>query len=70
MNKPLMGLSVLASIASILCGAILIVMTLSDKTTSEWSRATADMVPQAVLIAGGVIALAILSRQENHHQSL
>ena len=61
MNKPLAGLSVLASIASILSGLILIIVTLSPKTTSEWGDATSGMLPQAVLIAGGLIALAILS---------
>ncbi len=65
MNKPLLGLSTLASIGSILCGVIFIIITLSDKTPSEWGEATAGMVPQALLIAGGVIALAILSIRDN-----
>ena len=61
MNRPLVGWSAFASIASILFGLLLVLANVSSRRMSEWGDAIPEMLPQAVLIAGGLIALAIVS---------
>jgi hypothetical protein len=52
-------LCIFASIGSILAGVALMFAALSPKRPAKWGEVTIGFTPEAILIAGGLIALAI-----------
>ena len=58
-NNTLVTLCSLASIVAILSGAGLIIAALNQAMISEWGDVASGFTPQAILISGGLLALAI-----------
>ncbi|NNC89727.1 MAG: hypothetical protein HKN82_14825 [Akkermansiaceae bacterium] len=58
-RRTLVTFCIFASIASILVGVALMITSLIPAMTSEWGEVAAGFTPQAILISGGLIALAI-----------
>jgi hypothetical protein len=64
-NNPLTTLCIFASIGSILIGLALMITALSPKMTSSWGEVAEGFTPQAILIAGGLLSLAICSSKSS-----
>jgi len=64
-KNPLTTLCIFASIGSILIGLALMIIALSPRMTSSWGEVAAGFTPQAILIAGGLLALAICSSKSS-----
>jgi hypothetical protein len=65
-NNPLASLCIFASIGSILTGLALMITALSPKVSSSWGEVAAGFTPQAILIAGGLLSLAVCSSKSNN----
>ena len=60
MNKnSIVTACTLASIGSILVGFALMLAALGPERTSNWGKVATGFTPQAILVAGGLLALAI-----------
>lgn len=60
-NRTIVRICTIASVASILMGFALLLAALGPKKTSDWGAIAMGCLPQAILIVGGLLALAICS---------
>ncbi|MCP4846449.1 MAG: hypothetical protein GY899_00700 [Verrucomicrobiaceae bacterium] len=65
-NRRIVKLCSSASIGSIALGLLLMLTALAPHPSKTWGVVTSDCLPQAILIAAGLIALAIcgIARRE------
>ena len=61
-NTTIIRICTIASLVSIVMGFALLLAALGPKRTSDWGEVAMGCVAQAILIAGGLLALAICSR--------
>ena len=60
-RHTMVTLCTIASIGSIVAGFALMLAALGPKRTSDWGEVATGFTPQAILIVGGLLALAICS---------
>jgi len=58
-NNTLVSFCIFTSIGAILVGAAWTIAALAPEPSSQWGEVAAGCAAQAILIAGGLIALAI-----------
>lgn len=60
-QSTIIRICTLASLASIVIGFVLLLAALSPKRTSQWGEVAMGCTPQAILVAGGILGLAVCS---------
>lgn len=60
-KNTILTLCTIASTGSIVVGFALILATVAPHRTSEWGEEATKAIPQAMLVIGGLLALAICS---------
>ena len=58
-------LCIFASIGSILIGLAFMIIALRPRMSSSWGEVAAGFTPQAILIAGGLLSLALCSSKSS-----
>ena len=64
-KDTIVTLCTIASIGTIVVGFALILATVGPHRTSEWGEEATKAIPQAILVFGGLLALAICSFSAN-----